>query len=88
MKQEITRMVKQLAGHEFLYLETALVVKKTPHSYRVNVWAVCVSPRNQIFLMDDQEQWFELEEKDVNHPLVIATLYQRVSTIYKTYQAA
>ena len=81
-------MVKQLAGHEFLYLETALVVKKTPHTYPLSVWAVSVSPANQIFLMDADEQWFELEEGDISYSLLIATLYQRVRTIYLQYQAA
>lgn len=84
MKKLIIDMVKSLVGNEYLYLEDALKVKKTPHSPEVRIWGICVSPKNEIFLMDSNEQWFELEEtEDLNYHLVIASLYARMKVISK-----
>lgn len=88
MKSEIIKMVKRLAGHEFLYLDTKLQVKKTPHTIPVNVWAICVSPDDRIYLMDSNEESFELEEGDTDYSLVLNTVYQRIRMIYMQYQAA
>lgn len=88
LKTEIIEKVKRLAGNNFLYLDTALVVKETPHTIPVNVWAVCVGPDDEIYLMDADEQWERLEETDDNYQLVLSTVCQRVKFIYKQYQRA
>lgn len=84
MKKIIIDNVKELVGNEYLYFDDALVVKKTPHTAPVKVWAIAISPKDQIFLMDSNQEFFELEETDLNYHLVIASLYQRVISIYKS----
>lgn len=86
MYKEIVQLVKDLVNHEYLYFDTALQIKLSPHSWPLLMWAVCVSPSDQIFLMDGGEQWHQLEESDINSNKVIETLYQRVSLIHKQYK--
>jgi hypothetical protein len=83
MKKIIIEKVKQMAGNNWLNLDDAIQVKKTPHSPACRIWAICISPDNVIYLMDNNEQSFPLEENDINHNLVIASLYQRVMLINK-----
>lgn len=83
MKEEIVRLIKEMVGHEFLYFDTSLLVKITPHTWPVQMWAVCVSPKHEIFLMDGFEQWHQLEETDINYSVILSTLFQRIQTIYK-----
>jgi hypothetical protein len=88
MKETIIAMIKDLVGNEYLYFQTSLLVKITPHTWPVQIWAVCVSPKNQIFLMDGLETWNELEETDRNYSVVLQSLFQRMQAIYKTYKTA
>lgn len=81
MKKETTEIIKGLVGHEFLYFATSLLIKISPHTYPVQIWAVCVSPDDEIYLMDGLEQWYKLEETDTNYSRILSTLYQRVKTI-------
>jgi hypothetical protein len=52
------------------------------------MWAVCVSPKDEIYLMDGLEQWHQLEETDDNYGFVLSTLYQRVNAYYKQIKTA
>lgn len=88
MKQQIIEIVKGLVGTEFLYFDTSLVMKSSPHTYPVHIWAVCVSPNDEIYLMDGFEQWEKLEETDRNYDQVLSTLFQRVSRIEKQFKTA
>jgi len=86
--QECADIVKGLAGHEFLYFETAIEVKVTPHSVPFNAWAACVSPKDELFLMDSTEQWHQIELADDNAALVIGSLYQRLKLMRVNYAKA
>jgi hypothetical protein len=86
--QECVDIVKDLAGHEFLYFDTAVEVKITPHSFPFNAWAVCVSPKDELFVMDSDEQWHQIELKDDNAALVIGSLYQRLKLMSIKYAKA
>lgn len=88
MKKQIIDLVKKMAGHNYLYLDSVLQVKKSPHSPSASIWAIAISPDDNIWLMDANEQWFELEDSDINYSLVLSTLFQRVQTIYKNYQVS
>lgn len=87
MKSKIVEIVKRISGNNYLYLEDPIVVKKTPHSIPVNLWAISVSPDNEIYLMD-VDGGYKLEETDRNYQLVLATLFQRVSMIDKHIKTA
>jgi hypothetical protein len=86
--QECVDIVKGLAGHEFLYFDTAIEVKVTPHSFPFNAWAACVSPKDELFVMDSNEQWHQIELKDTNAALVIGSLYQRLKLMRINYAKA
>lgn len=86
--QECVDIVKDLTGHEFLYFDTAVEVKITPHSFPFNAWAVCVGPKDELFVMDSDEQWHQIELKDDNAALVIGSLYQRLKLMRINYAKA
>ena len=88
MKEQTIEIIKGLVGNEYIYFDTSLLIKLTPHTWPVQIWACCVSPSNEIWLMTGYEEWFELEETDKNYDMVLATLFQRVSRIKKTYKTA
>ena len=80
--------MKDLAGNEYLYFDTAVEVKITPHSYPFAAWGVCASPDNRLFVMDSDEQWHEVELTDDNAALVIGSLYQRLTLMRTQYAKA
>jgi hypothetical protein len=88
MFQECIDIVKDLVGNEYLYFDEAVEVKTTPHSYPFNAWAVSVSPEDQLFVMDSDEQWHQLQVEDLNAVLVIGSLYQRLKLMRINYAKA
>jgi hypothetical protein len=86
--EECIDIVKDLVGHEYLYFDTAVEVKLTPHTYPFAAWAVCVSPQDDLYVMDSDEQWHQVELKDQNAALVIGSLYQRLRMMRTQYAKA
>ncbi|HWJ25210.1 MAG TPA: hypothetical protein VNS32_01635 [Flavisolibacter sp.] len=86
--QECVDIVRGLAGHEYLYFDTAVEVKTTPHSYPFSAWAACVSPKDELYVMDSDEQWHQVELSDYNAALVIGSLYQRLKMMRVRYAKA
>lgn len=85
---ECIDIIKELVAYEYLYLDTAIEVKITPHSFSFNAWAVCVSPKDELFVMDSDEQWHEVELTDNHAALVIGSLYQRLKLMRINYAKA
>lgn len=83
MKKMIIEMVLATVGNEYLYFGDALKIKKSPHSPVITIWAVCVSPDQEIYLMDSDQEWHKLEETDMDYNLVIASLWARMKVITK-----
>jgi hypothetical protein len=83
--EELIELIKSLVGNEYLYFDTAVVIKKTPHTIPLNMWAVSVSPSGKVYVMDADEKWHEVEEKDSR---IIASLYQRLKLISEQYKKA
>ena len=86
--QECKDIIVGLVGNEYLYFDTAVEVKLTPHSFPFAAWAVCVSPTNDLYVMDSDEQWHVLELDDNNASLVIGSLYQRLRLMRIQYAKA
>jgi hypothetical protein len=86
--QDCVDIVKDLVGNDNLYFEAAVEVKLTPHSFPFRAWAVCVSPKDALYLMDADEQWHELTINDQNAHLVIGSLYQRLQMMRSSYAKA
>lgn len=85
---ECVDIIKDLVGHEYLYFDNAVEVKLTPHTYPFAAWAVCVSPNGEIYVMDNEERWHQVELKDQNAALVIGSLYQRLRMMRTQYAKA
>ena len=85
---ECTHIIRDLAGHDILYFDHAVEVKLNPHSLPFRAWAVCVSPADKLFVMDENEQWNELEAEDVNAVYMIGSLYQRLRLMRINYAKA
>lgn len=75
--KDCIEIVKDLAGNEPVYFDDPLEVKTGPHSVPVRLWALCVNA-NALYVMDNNEEWYQVELNDVNASLVIATIYQRL----------
>lgn len=86
--QECADIIKELVEHEYLYFDTAIEVRVTPHSFPFNAWAACVSPEDELFVMDSDEQWHQVELTDGNAALVIGSLYQRLKLMRTHYAKA
>ena len=86
--QESIEIVRDLVGTYYLYFYTAVEVKISPHSFPFSAWAVCVSPKNDLYVMDSSEQWHQVELDDSNAALVIGSLYQRLRMMRVVYRKA
>lgn len=80
--------MKDLAGNDYLYFDTAVEVKVSPHSHPFAAWAVCVSPEDELYVMDSNEEWHRVELDDNNASLVIGSLYQRLRLMRVAYRKA
>ena len=85
---ECVDIVKSIAGNDYLYFDNAVEVKSTPYSPPFNAWAVCASPDDRLFVMDNDEEWHQIELSDKFSPLLIASLYQRLMLMRVSYAKA
>lgn len=67
-----------MVGNEYLYFETELQVKLTPHTNPFYAWGVALSPKGVLYVMDADAQWHKVEEVDT---IVIQSLYQRLKLL-------
>jgi hypothetical protein len=86
--QECITIIKGLVGHEYLYFDSAVEVKVTPHTPSFAAWAVSVSPAEELYVMDVNEDWHKLELSDNNAALVVGSLYQRLRMMRVQYRKA
>ena len=86
--QECIDIVKNLVGNGYLYFDSAIEVKVSPHSFPFAAWAVSASPKNELFVMDNNEQWYQVELTDDHASLVIGSLYQRLKLMRIQYAKA
>lgn len=86
--QECTNIVKDLVGNEYLYFDSPIEVKLTPHTPSFLVWGVCISPANKLYAMDNNEEWHEVAIQEGNAHLVIGSLYQRLKMMQTRYAKA
>lgn len=86
--QECVDIVKTVVGNEYLYFDSAVEVKVSPHSFPFAAWAVCVSQKDELFVMDNNEQWHQVELTDNNASLLIGSLYQRLRLMRVYYAKA
>lgn len=86
--QECIDIVNDLVGNEYLYFDTAIEVKLSPHTPPFYAWGVCVSPAGKVYIMDSDQEWHELNPTIGNAPLVIGSLYQRLQLMRRKYAHA
>ena len=85
---ECADIVRDLVGNDYLYFDSAVEVKVSPHSFPFAAWGVCVSPKNDLFVMDNNQQWHQVELNDDHASLVIGSLYQRLRLMRIQYAKA
>ncbi len=86
--QQCINIVKDFVGYDYLYFNDAVEIKLTPHTYQFNAWAVSVSPAEEFYVMDSNEQWYKIEPDENNATLVIGSLYQRLKLMRIKYAKA
>lgn len=86
--QECVEIVKDLVGTDYLYFDTAVEIKISPHTFPFAAWAVCVSLKDALYVMDSKEDWHAVELSDFNAALVIGSLYQRLKLMRINYAKA
>lgn len=86
--KECMEIIMDLVGHECLYFDQAVEIKITPHSPTLLVWAVVVSPNDELFVMDGNETWHQVSINDQNAMLLIGSLYQRLKMMRINYAKA
>lgn len=85
LQEECIQIIKSLVGNEYLYFDSKVSIKTTPHTPSFSAWAVCVSPSDALFIMDEDEQWHEVELNDRKHATIIGSLYQRLRLMKMQY---
>jgi hypothetical protein len=85
---ECIDIVKGLVGNEYLYFDSKVEVKTSPHTYPFAAWAVCVSPADDLYVMDADEEWHQVAPTDQKAALVIGSLYQRLRLMRMQYAKA
>lgn len=88
MFEECIEIVKGLVGNEYLYFDSKVEVKTTPHTPPFAAWAVCVSPADALYVMDADEEWHQVSLTDQKAALVIGSLYQRLRLMRMQYAKA
>lgn len=78
MYNEIISMVKDWVGHEYLYFDTAVRFKHSPHHFPFDIWGLCVSPDSRLYMMDSDQMWYEVKEDET---AVLNSIYQRLKWI-------
>ena len=85
---ECADIVRDLVGNDYLYFDSAVEVKVSPHSFPFAAWGVCVSPKNDLYVMDSNQQWHQVELNNDHASLVIGSLYQRLRLMRIQYAKA
>lgn len=83
---EILSAIKEMVGHDYLYMDSAIMVKRSPHHQPFNIWALSVSPAGDLYVMDADEQWYPVDP--VKDTLLLPSIYQRVKLLRINYARA
>ena len=86
--QHCIDMVKDWVGNEYLYFDTALQVKHSPHHFSFTIWGLCVSPTDTLYVMDSDQQWYALDAATGSDDMVIGSIYQRLKWMGAKYAKA
>ena len=86
--KQCIELVKEWVGNEYLYFDTALQVKYSPHHFPFSIWGLCVSPTDTLYVMDSDQQWYPIEAATGTDDLVIGSIYQRLMWMGSKYAKA
>jgi hypothetical protein len=85
---ESKQIITDLVGNEMLYFDSSVEVKTSPHSHPFAAWGVCVSPANELYVMDSEQNWHMMELSDSHAAVIISSLYQRLRLMRVQYAKA
>ena len=81
MYKDLVQLVLDLVNHDYLYFPTALeggLDQLIPYS----IWATCVSPAHEVYVMDANEEWHKVEEESI----IVPELYTKVRLMHSLYK--
>ncbi|HEV7620106.1 MAG TPA: hypothetical protein VGO09_00155 [Flavisolibacter sp.] len=85
---ECIDIIKDMVGHEYLYFNDGIEIKPGPHIHVFTIWGVACSPRNELFIMDNNEEWHRIDLNDLHAQLIIGSIYQRIKLLRINYAKA
>lgn len=83
MKNELLKQIFELLKNHFdgkITFDDPIIVKSGPHSYPVKVYGLEAAYRD-IWVMDDDETWYTLEETDNNFSMIAHSIIQRLKLL-------
>lgn len=76
MLNQTIATVESMVGNENLYFKKPFEMKNYWSAY--GIWAVGVSPRRTLYVMDEREEWFLVEARERR---LVTMLYKKVREI-------
>lgn len=73
--KELVSTIKEIAGNSYLYFERGIHAKITTFCAPFEMWGVCVSPEDAIYVMDSSFQW-HLVEDCIEDQRILMRLYR------------
>lgn len=93
MNQQLDRIiktVKAVKGKDTLNLSEPITVRTSPNTFPLEIHGLCVSPKDQLFIMTVdsignflEPFWNPFSVEDKNADKVIDAIHQRLTSIFK-----
>ena len=76
-------MVQAMVGSSYLHFQTPIVIQTTtPHMPPIRLWAVCADAKDDLYVMNEEEQWHQVEDRD---QVIIPALHHRVRHLHNVH---
>lgn len=82
MLEETLATINELAGHEYLYFDSAIIIRKSP--IEISIWGVCVSNDERLMVMDSLQEWYPVHES--RDRLILELVNRKVKQVAKQYK--
>jgi hypothetical protein len=79
-------MVKEMVGNQYLYFADGIQVQLNENSAPFYAWAVSVSPNDNLYVMDAEEEWHKLELEDVNSDNMLYYLNKYIIKMHQNFK--
>jgi hypothetical protein len=77
MYQNVCVLITNMVGNEYLYLDKALYI-----NMHLNIWGMCVSPTCDLYVMNSDQEWHQVEPNDT---VILEPLHARLLMVKHHY---